>query len=115
MQVSIDHCYFRGSRSAIARARRSLEQTRFPAISDSEYVIIRQLSVAAEPSRLALDYVRHTEQLLASKVNGWSAVAATADCVWFASESDLYACLCRDIVLGRADGLWCWQQFRLVD
>ncbi len=111
MQVSIDRCYFKGSRSAIAKARRSLEQTRFPAISDSEYVIIRQLSVAAECSQLARGYARHTEQLLASKVNGWSRDAATADCVWFASESDLYACLCRDIGLGHAQGLWFWRQF----
>ena len=111
MQVSIDRCFFRGSEEAIARARKVLDKTRFPAIGDSEFVIIRQLSVSAETSRLEQHYNRQTERFLAAKVNGWSEDAASADCVWFVSEIDLYACLCRDIALGRMDALWYWKQF----
>lgn len=115
MQVSIDRCTFRGTEAAIAHARESLEKSRFPAISDAEYVIIRQLSVKAESTHLEHSYLRQTEALLASKVNGWSEDADRADCVWFASETDLYACLCRDIASGRVDSLWYWKQFAHLD
>jgi hypothetical protein len=111
MQVSIDRCFFRGSEEAIASARKALDRTRFPVIGDSEFVIIRQLSVSAETSCLEQHYNRQTERLLAAKVSGWSEDAASADCVWFVSETDLYACLCRDLALGTMDGLWYWKQF----
>lgn len=111
MLVSIDQCYFKGTESAIRKARKTLEQARFPAVNDSEYVIVRQLDIVALPSRLAQDYYRQTEQVMAAKVNGWSDSAAAADCIWFASETDLYACLSRDIAQGKAAARWFWKSF----
>jgi len=111
MLVSIDQCYFRGTKFAIAKARKALEQSRFPAVGDAEYIILRELKVKAEISQLGQQYYQQSENVISTRVYGWSESAVSADCIWFASETDLYACLCRDIANGRAASLWFWKSF----
>lgn len=111
MLVSIDQCHFRGTELAIQQARQALDHVRFPDVGDTQYVILRELSVSAKLPQLAQQYVYQSEKIIADRVNGWSDSAISANCIWFLSESDLYACLCRDMVLGRASNTWFWKSF----
>ncbi len=111
MLVSIDQCYFRGSELGIAKARQALEQSHFPSVSDTEYVILRRLDVTAELPQLGKNYFLQSEQIISGRVYGWTDAAVDADCVWFASEIDMLACLSNDIALGRAGSRWFWKSY----
>ena len=111
MQISIDQCYLRGTESAMQRALKALEHARFPLVNESEYVILRELKVKSEYAQLGQAYALQSEKIIASRVYGWTDSALTADCIWFASETDMYACLCRDIAEGRAETIWFWKSF----
>lgn len=112
MPIRIDRCTLVGTDAAIRQARRALATCPWPPVGDAEVVILRRIETRVRPTALPARLYQATDRLLATRVDGWSPAAASADCVCFRSEAELLARLSLDLAAGRARGLWFWQSYR---
>lgn len=112
MPTRIDRCTLVGTESTIRQARRALATCSWPPVGDAEVVILRRVETRARPAALPARLYQATDRLLATRVDGWSPAAESADCVCFRSGAELLARLSLDLAAGRARGLWFWQSYR---
>jgi len=90
----------------------SLDDARWPAADNREYLILRQVRVQAPWWQAAERITQDAHTLAAGAVSGWDSLASDALAVRFADMADLLACLSHDLARGRVAGLWYWRNWR---
>ena len=107
--VHIRQLKFKGRETQRRQVITDLDRVAWPAVSEREYLFIKNLQAQQAATRLAHSLAEQAVFYRGTAVNGWLDKAATENAVFFSDYAELLACLSRDIL--KNNQRWYWQQW----
>lgn len=107
--VHIQQLKFKGRETQRRQVINDLDSVAWPAVSEREYLFIKNLQAQQAATRLAHSLAEQAVFYRGTAVNGWLDKAADENAVFFSDYAELLACLSRDIL--KNNQRWYWQQW----
>ena len=107
--IHIQQLRFRGGESQKRLLIADLDRVAWPTVSEREFLFIKRLSVQNPLGQLAGSLAKQAFEYRSAAVSGWRVGADRQDAVYFGSQAELLACLCRDLLQNHY--CWYWQQW----
>jgi hypothetical protein len=107
--VHIQQLKFKGRETQRRQIITDLDRVAWPAVSEREYLFIKNLQAQQAATRLADSLAEQAVFNRGTAVDGWLDKAANENAVFFSDYAELLACLSRDIL--KNNQRWYWQQW----